>query len=60
MLALPPWLADFDTRGAIFANEAPRPDETFLQLINGPVSVWAGHEADAALIPWMLELGPGR
>ena len=29
-------------------------------LIDGPPESWAGHEVDAALIPVLRELGPGR
>ena len=29
-------------------------------LIDGPPAAWAAHEADASLIPLLMELGPGR
>ena len=29
-------------------------------LIDGPEAAWAGHEADVALIPWLMTVAPGR
>jgi hypothetical protein len=29
-------------------------------LIDGPEGAWTGHEADVALIPWLMTVAPGR
>ncbi len=29
-------------------------------LIDGPMTAWVGHEADAELIPLLMDVGPGR